>query len=911
FLTKIKSISSKYNFTWIKDIRDAGLFIGNGPIEAVHFYQEALEQFPISPKRETIHRGFVIKFRLAAHFCSFKAEYNSHQQIIDISGGEIDFLFKDMEKEATAGQMVVSPDFYKQFSADITSKGFGFTPFVARDTMTTLYLLILPVLLSPDILSVSDTTLLLDKMNELKQNVQKIKTLGGLYPDLNMEDQFIELRLTTPVLSEERREEWDIIDFQKYGRQKAQKAEQKNLLKCDEIYERHPHLFIKGIPGVGKTTILKYFCFKGFNSDKYPIFIPCHTIPNIEQWEQDYPYASKDIKKFMVDLVTSAFIYPGRSYKELTAQEKQTLAKMAETVRKWATQGKAIFCLDALDEVTNTSQQKQILNKVALWFKSTPESHIYLTARDHTFFEISEDVLLASVNPLAVDQFQDLGRKFFEGKKNLLQKFNQASVDQQEVVALIANTPLLATLVLVWFKKKGEFARRPIILHFITLFILLRIWDRLKNPDFQKSIDEVFNLTLDPRAIENDEELSSLINALEEVVWHAVQGYREGFVSRFKEDVILNILKQLTTIPAGSSADDLLKNLVEGYFLLRITQAPNFYTFIHLSVLEFLAARRLAKIAGDEFLNRFHEFMTNEGLFPLEILPLFSALSFENLKKAISALKNDDQVSKQLQRDGMGLRILIEAEGFIRDQTDDYRNQILIRNHQSLINDFKAVKDKFLTRFTDYLGENDLGKLKEYASVFNATSRFEDRELLSKLDYSLFEAEPELAASRDTLLEQMVYFRLIEDWKTEKRNLRRKEEKVLPTGLKNILQLDSKEYDADDKHFNYYATLIPELVGFFGSPNLRHSSAVTSGVFSGDGKYILSASRDKTLKLWDKETGQEVRTFKGHSDAVFSGVFSGDGKYILSASRDNTLKLWDKETGQEVRTFKGHSDEVT
>ena len=89
-----------------------------------------------------------------------------------------------------------------------------------------------------------------------------------------------------------------------------------------------------------------------------------------------------------------------------------------------------------------------------------------------------------------------------------------------------------------------------------------------------------------------------------------------------------------------------------------------------------------------------------------------------------------------------------------------------------------------------------------------------------------------------------------------------------------------------------------------------HKSSVDACAFSPDGKKIISASYDTTLKLWDAETGVEIKTFKGHSNWVQTCAFSPDGTKILSASDDNTLKLWEVQTGEEIRTFAGHSDDI-
>ena len=89
-----------------------------------------------------------------------------------------------------------------------------------------------------------------------------------------------------------------------------------------------------------------------------------------------------------------------------------------------------------------------------------------------------------------------------------------------------------------------------------------------------------------------------------------------------------------------------------------------------------------------------------------------------------------------------------------------------------------------------------------------------------------------------------------------------------------------------------------------------HTDAVSSVAFSSDGKYVVSASRDKTVRLWDVAGGQEVKKMEGHTDAVTSVAFSSDGKYVVSASWDKTVRLWDVAGGQEVK-MEGHTADVS
>jgi WD40 repeat protein len=90
-----------------------------------------------------------------------------------------------------------------------------------------------------------------------------------------------------------------------------------------------------------------------------------------------------------------------------------------------------------------------------------------------------------------------------------------------------------------------------------------------------------------------------------------------------------------------------------------------------------------------------------------------------------------------------------------------------------------------------------------------------------------------------------------------------------------------------------------------------HSDSVTSAVYSPDGKKILSASYDKTIKDWDAATDECVKTLAGHSGGVTGAVYSPDGEKILSASIDRTIKEWDVETGECIKTLDGHTHWVT
>lgn len=89
-----------------------------------------------------------------------------------------------------------------------------------------------------------------------------------------------------------------------------------------------------------------------------------------------------------------------------------------------------------------------------------------------------------------------------------------------------------------------------------------------------------------------------------------------------------------------------------------------------------------------------------------------------------------------------------------------------------------------------------------------------------------------------------------------------------------------------------------------------HTDWVNSIAVSPDGTWAASGSEDKTVKLWDLETGECRATLEGHTSDVNSIVFTWDGKRILSASDDKTVCVWDAESGHRLTTCEGHTDEV-
>ena len=80
-----------------------------------------------------------------------------------------------------------------------------------------------------------------------------------------------------------------------------------------------------------------------------------------------------------------------------------------------------------------------------------------------------------------------------------------------------------------------------------------------------------------------------------------------------------------------------------------------------------------------------------------------------------------------------------------------------------------------------------------------------------------------------------------------------------------------------------------------------HNAAVHTVAFSPDGRHIVSGSDDRTIQVWDTQTGVQVgNSLQGHTHGVNSVAFSPDGRHIVSGSYDRTIQVWDAQTGVQL-----------
>src|SRR5262249_34865181 len=100
--------------------------------------------------------------------------------------------------------------------------------------------------------------------------------------------------------------------------------------------------------------------------------------------------------------------------------------------------------------------------------------------------------------------------------------------------------------------------------------------------------------------------------------------------------------------------------------------------------------------------------------------------------------------------------------------------------------------------------------------------------------------------------------------------------------------------------------LPPGVLARLGTLRFRQGDVIHRVVFSPDGKELVSASYDGTVRVWDRATGKGLLRIGGGDLKLFALALAPDGRTVAAGGENNILGLWDRATGKLVRRFVGH-----
>jgi hypothetical protein len=130
-----------------------------------------------------------------------------------------------------------------------------------------------------------------------------------------------------------------------------------------------------------------------------------------------------------------------------------------------------------------------------------------------------------------------------------------------------------------------------------------------------------------------------------------------------------------------------------------------------------------------------------------------------------------------------------------------------------------------------------------------------------------------------------------------------KEESLL--WLARGLELAPPEARELQEVLRQHATDWGQELGLLGT-ELDHDAPIHQVSLSPDGRTLVTASADRTARVWDAASRKRLHTLLGHQDEVLTAGFSPDGRVIFTGSRDRTARLWDAATGQPLAVLPGH-----
>jgi WD40 repeat protein/GTPase SAR1 family protein len=928
FQEKVRTIAESHNFQVVKSMGDAVLLFGTD----VESTLEIILDFFDREKLEDRY-GFVSRFRMVAHsgFFQFRMGNGQPLDLVDTDGIKI---FR-LGKHAKSWELVVTQSLYQGFKSLLTLKSIEASRLGLNESLIGFDNEEWPppfykLRIGKEKKGVSN--LLRKRTIKLEQEVQSIPVFGNIYPPVPMEKNFINLSMIsdheqTLYTGNERLADRSWLSY-KYDRNLKKQLLLKEI-NVSTLYKKYHSGVVLGLPGAGKTTILRYLAYKEFkanqkkkeNKKQLLLFLLCQDISLYETWYRNRHGTDPGEPEpdEVLEFMTWVFLFGKASPNDLTYDQQLEFQYACKEVQEAFKGNRLTLLVDGLDEAAGSNTRERIKQLFIILYKQLSKNRIYLTTRPSESIHLEQDlehykVPVFKVLPLTQEQVRAVARHIIKEDSGIYKKFDQA-IWQEEVVVKMALTPIIALLLTAYFQVYEKFDHRFPMYDLLVKFILLKVWDNIKNELFPyKNLKLFFHEIKKPDFPDKHRETQVFYDALASLCFHLFYDRKNGRVLWSVDAETLRIY--LTRfIQDHMYYDEETAKVEESHWRSRfqrdhilIQSGANEYVFVHSTVMEYLAAVYLVQQGmnqKDKLPPMVKRCINHEANLELDTVPiavgsdLLTGFHILRILRDLETTYSREKLYKHAFKCLAELEWLIEKT-FISIRIESIKDPVL-----KIVGENRDAVEWIYIYLKETILSEDRNRFKRAIKGANNFLKLSRATLLEEyIDYDNFKSgDQEIVELRKELLLKLVQKSLVEEWETK--HIKSRED------FNNVLQLDYSGYYPEDKNFSYFKKIIgKELAGFFGSPNLVHNSSILDCVFSPDGKNFLSSDKDGTLKLWDAGSGKEVRTFPGHNKPARGCAFSPDGTRILSAYEDRILKMWDVDSGKEIRSFSGHKGSV-